>query len=219
MSDISNKTLAIFLLTATIVSLGGFLLTLDHVDGITGRAATDTGTSNFSINSTISVVFTQNLVEFGVGIVNSSGNHNCTLNTSGPGMLNGAANPINGPDCLGFNATLNPLRIQNQGTQNVTLNISFNSTNSQFVGGTTPSFTFRASVNDTGACGNSTSLNFNTAMTEVTAADTNYSICNITKFNWQNNNRTVNLDLGIKLPQDVSPGQHKVIITAYASNP
>jgi hypothetical protein len=219
MADITNKTLAVFLFVATVVSLGGFLMTFNTLDGISGRATTDTGTSNFSINSTISVAFTTNAVEFGVGVVNASGAHNCTLNTTGPGMHNGAANPTGGPDCIGFNATVEPLRIQNQGTQNVTLNISFNATSSSFVSGTTPDLTFRASFNETGSCGNATSATLNTAMTSVTVANTNYSICNSTTFGWVTNNRTLNIDLGIKIPQDATPGAKRVTITAFASNP
>jgi hypothetical protein len=219
MADISNKTLAGFLFIATIVSLGGFILTFNTLDGLSGRATTDTGTSNFSINSTLSVAFTTNSVEFGAGVVNATGSHNCTLNTSGPGMLDGAANPVGGPDCVGFNATIDPLRIQNQGTQNVTLNISFNATGAAFITGTTPSLSFRATPNETGACGNASSLMLNGAMTPVTVANTNYSICNSTGFGWQSSNRTLNIDLGIKIPQDANPGAKRITITAYASNP
>jgi hypothetical protein len=219
MADITNKTLAAFLLIATIVSMGGFLLTFETLDGLSGRATFDTGNSNFSINSTISVSFTTNAVEFGIGVVNESGAHNCTLNTSGPGMRNGAANPVGGPDCIGFNATLAPLRIQNQGTQNVTLNISFNATGTTFVTGTTPELGFKATTNETGSCGNATSLTFNTAYQAVTLANTNYSICNSTTFGWVPNNRTLNLDLGIRIPQDATPGVKRVTITAFASNP
>jgi hypothetical protein len=164
----------------------------------------------------LSVLFTTNSVEFGSGVVNSSGAHNCTLNTTGPGMLNGASNPTGGPDCIGFNATIEPLRIQNQGTQNVTLNMSFNATSSSFVSGTTPDFSFRASINETNACG---AGNLNGVMTSVSAANTNYSICNSTAFNWVSGNRTLNIDLGIKIPQDATPGVKRVTITAYASNP
>jgi hypothetical protein len=219
MTDISNKALAVFLLIATVASLSGFLLTFRTLDGMSGRATTDTGVSNFSINSTISVSFTTNTVEFGAGTINASGNHNCTLNTSGPGMLNGAANPVGGPDCIAFNATIDPLRIQNQGTQNVTLNVSFNATGTTFVTGTTPELGFKATANETGSCGNATSLTFNTVYQSVTSANTNYSICNSTAFGWTTNNRTLNLDLGIRIPQDATPGAKRVTITAFASNP
>ena len=162
--DLSNKALALILVVATTISFVGVILTMSKLDNInpvylSGRATTDTGTTNFSINSTISVAFTQNSVDFGSGIVNSSGSHNCTLNTTGPAMLAGGSNPTNGPDCIGFNATLPPLRIQNQGTQNVTLNISFSQAANTFIGGTNPSFTYRSSYNETStSCGGNISV-------------------------------------------------------------
>jgi hypothetical protein len=219
MTDISNKTLAVFLFLATIASLGGFMLTFRTLDDLSGHATFDTGNSNFSINSTISVSFTTNAVEFGAGLVNGTGSHNCTLNTSGPGMLNGAANPVGGPDCIGFNATLAPLRIQNQGTQNVTLNLSFNATQSAFVTGTTPEFGFKTTPNETGSCGNATSLFLNTVYQQAAAANTNYSVCNSTAFGWTFGNRTLNIDLGLRIPQDATAGAKRITITAYASNP
>jgi hypothetical protein len=225
--DVSNKTLALILVIATSISLLGTLITLDTLGSgggsLTGRATDDTATTNFSINSTVAVAFTVTNVEFGAGIVNATGDHNCTLNTTGAGMLAGGVNPTGGPDCIGFNATIPPLRIQNQGTQNVTLNLSFNATAAIFIGGTSPSFTFRALNNDTGACGNvssgSGSINLNNAQTQISAANTNFSICNSTALDWRPTNRTLSIDLGIKIPQDVQPGARRVTITAYASNP
>jgi len=221
MADISNKALAIFVLTAMSVSVLGFLATFQSLDGVTGRATTDTGNANFTINSSISVVFTTNSVEFGIGTVNASGFHNCTLNTSGVGMLAGGSNSITGPDCLGFNATVPPLLVQNQGNQNVTLNMSFNATATEFVGGTLPYFSFRAVLNETGACGNTTSqsLFLNQVQSSVSAANTNFSICNSTMFNWVSGNRTISLDLGLRIPQDAPSGIRRVTITAFASSP
>jgi hypothetical protein len=220
MADISNKTLGVFLLAAMVVSLGGFIVAFNHLDTVTGRATTDTGTTNFSINSTLSVSFTNNKVDFGTGVVNPTGNGSCTLNTTGPGMLNGGTNGVGttNPDCIGFNNSLQPLRIQNQGTQNVTLNMTFSQTASTFIGGTTPSFTYRTSWNETStSC--KTGLNGNVSVTEVAAANTNVSICNATQFNWISGTRTLNVDLGIKIPVDATPGTRAVTITAYASSP
>jgi hypothetical protein len=230
MMDLSNKALALILVIATAITLVGTTMTLSRLGSeqtpvhiFTGRATSDTGTSNFTINSTLAVAFVTNAVEFGTGVINATGDHNCTLNTTGPGMLAGSSNPITGPDCIGFNASVEPLRVQNQGTQNVTLNISFNATAASFVGGTTPGFAFRASWNETGACGNaslsSPTTNLNSAMVVISAANTNYSVCNSTAFDWRTDNRTLNLDLGISVPQDAPPGARRVTITAYASSP
>jgi hypothetical protein len=219
MADISNKTLGVFLLAAMIVSLGGFITAFNHLDTLTGRAATDTGTTNFTINSTLSVAFTNANVDFGSGIVNATGDHNCTLNTTGPGMLAGGVNPTGGPDCIGFNASLQPLRIQNQGTINVTLNLTFSQVASTFIGGTGPSFSYRSSWNETTSSCGGNGLNGNGSVNEVAVAGANVSICNATRFNWVSGARTLNLDLGIKIPQDAAPGTRLVTITAFASTP
>jgi hypothetical protein len=222
--DLSNKALALVLIIATTISLVGIVMTVSRLDDVgsvyvSGRATTDTGTTNFTINSTISVAFIQNNVDFGTGIVNGSGSHNCTLNTTGPAMLNGGVNPTGGPDCIGFNASVQPLRIQNQGTSNVTLNITFSQIASTFVGGTSPSFSYRSSWNDSlSSCGGN-GLNANVSVNEVAAANTNISVCNATRFNWVTGSRTLNLDLGIKIPQDAPSGTRLVTITAYASSP
>jgi hypothetical protein len=219
--ELSNKTLALVLVVATSVSLLGTILTIDRISNlsvpqyIVGRATTDTGVSNFSINSTVSIVFTTDTVDFGQGVVNTSGLHNCTLNTTGPGMLNGGTNGLPSIDCAGFYDSVEPLRIQNQGTQNVTLNLSFNATPAQWIGGTTPGYTFRPTLNESGACGNNF-LN-NATQTAVTTADANYSICNSTGFNWVSNSRTINVDIGLRIPQDAPPGERRVTITAFAS--
>jgi hypothetical protein len=206
----SNKTLAVLLVVATSVSLFGTIATIGRLEGhspfATGRASTDTGLANFSINSTISIVFTVNVVDFGSGNVNGSGAHNCTLNTS---------TALNAADCIGFNSNVPPLRIQNQGNGNVSLNISFNQSAAQFIGGTNPGLTFVASVNETGACG---SAYLNTAMTAVNTS-INHSICNSTGFNWITGNRTLNIDLGLRIPQDAPTGVRWLGITAYASSP
>jgi hypothetical protein len=218
MADITNKTLALFLLGAMVVSLGSFIVSFGAFDTLTGRiTGTDTAVSNFTINSSLSVVFTVDTVEFGIGSVNATATLNCTLNTSGPGMLNGASNPVSGPACLGFNASITPLRIQNQGNLNVSLNLSFNASADSFVGGTAAanSFSFRPTLNQTGACANAYLANY--TVFEI-SANTNYSICNLTGFNTLSVNRTLNVDLGITIPWDAVPGDRRVSIVAWANS-
>lgn len=222
--ELSNKTLALILVVATSISLVGTILTIDRISGITpyrvttGRALTDTATSNFSINGSINIVFLTNLVDFGLGQVNTSGLHNCTLNTTGPGMLNGATNGIPNLNCTGFYNSVAPLVVQNQGTANVSLNLTFNATPAQWIGGTNPAYSFRPSWNETGACG---VANFNNATVNAVTTAGNYSVCNYTgtapMFNWVSSNRTLNIDLGMRIPQDAPPGERRLTITAYVN--
>ena len=213
MTDITNKTLALFLLTATIVSLGGFIVSFNRLTdaGLTGRATTNmstTGQSNFSINGSLAIAFLINSADFGVGQVNMTGAHNCTLNTSLAMSL--------GTDCSGFYTNVPPLVIQNQGTQNVSLNLSFNASATQFISATNAYFGVKFSANDTTPCN---STNFNSGAWISVPLNTNLSICNNTGFNWVGGGRTINIDLGLRIPQEAIAGSRVVGITAWGTSP
>ena len=205
MSDISNKTLAVFLLVAMVVSLGGFLASFDALDSVTGFALTDTGVTNFTINSSLSVVFTIDKVEFGAGLVNQSGSHTCSLNTTGD-------NGIPNIHCSGFNNTVPSLLIQNQGTLNATLNISVNGDNSTFVQGDSPSpplFWFRLTNEEANSCFGS-DLNQTYQFVAPSGGNLTASeqqvVCENSAFDWNVGQRTLNLTVGIRIPQNSPPG-------------
>jgi len=203
------------------VSLGGFILSFNKLDdtGLTGRAVSS-GTTNFTINSSVSVVFLISNANFGTGIVNATGNHNCTLYTTGQGMLNGGSNSINGPDCIGFVAQVLPLRLQNQGTLAVTLNVTFSNNKTTFVGGTNPEFGFDFSANESNPCGGtSTFYGSYRALNNVSQSTVNITICNATQFSFSGGNRTLDLDIGMRIPQNAFAGARTTTITAYATNP
>jgi len=210
MADISNRTLATLLLVAIVASITCFILMIDEMAqrSITGHATLDTSSTNFSISSTVSVAFVINNVNFGVGLVNESGSHNCTLNTSNAFIVT---------DCSGFNQNLAPLVIQNQGTINITLNVTFSNNASVFVNGTSPSFTYKMSNNESNPCGSN--LQAQTWTEVVTQPYNNISICPFYNLNWVVGNRTLNMDIGVKIPQNAPTGLRATTITAYACNP
>ena len=215
-SDISHRALAIWIVSSMVVTLAGFLYFFGGMVplGITGLATgndTEIGSANFSINRSIAIYFTTANIDFGSGRVNNSlGNVNCTLNTSVAGPW--------GVNCIGFNApTISALRLQNQGTVNVSVTLNFTKAASGpdgFINGTGPYFGWRVSNNDTGSC---SSLKINTAENSV-VQNSNVSICNLTGFDYNIGRRTMNVDIGIKIPADAPTGARIVSIVAFASD-
>ena len=73
--DISNKTLALFLVAAIVLSLGGTLISLNRINkitGPTGYATTGTGFVNLSIVTNTDISIINATVDFGAGVVNVS---------------------------------------------------------------------------------------------------------------------------------------------------
>ena len=221
--ELTNKALALILVVATAVSLVGTILTINSLSDvqpdrvIIGRALTDTGVTNFTINSSLSVVFTIDAVEFGTGQVNQSGSHTCSLNTTGN-------NGIPNIHCTGFNNTVPSLLIQNQGTVNVTLNISVNADNSTFVQGDSPSpplFWFRLTNEEANSCFGS-DLNQTYQFVAPSGGNLTASeqqvVCENSAFDWNVGQRTLNLTVGIRIPQNSPPGTRTATFTATASS-
>lgn len=86
--EITNKTLAIFLVAAVVVSLAGTIISLNKLGTIhytTGYASTDTGTATLYVNSSTEIIFVIDAIDWGEGYVNATAGAplNCTLNSEG----------------------------------------------------------------------------------------------------------------------------------------
>lgn len=70
--EITNKTLAMFLVAAIVVSLAGTIISLNKLGRIstTGFATSDTGTASLYVNSTTEIFFAVDAVNWGEGYVN-----------------------------------------------------------------------------------------------------------------------------------------------------
>ena len=150
--EISNKTLAMFLVAAIVVSLGGTILSLQRLNSIstTGYATANTqGNATINVTSQTSLRFAINSVNFGTGSVNTTGGYtNCIMS------LNDTA-AFTKVGCLSFNANnaAGPsFVIENDGNTyvNLTLNASKNATG--FIGGTSPAFEYAIYQNETTSC-------------------------------------------------------------------
>ena len=122
MDDISNRTLAVFLITAIVVSLGATLGVLNKLSsGPTGRATTDQGNVSLRVATEASIILNQAIVDFGSGFVNNT-NPGCTNNAT----LEAAAAYADsgGTDCWTATETPTSLLLENDGNVNVTLDVT-----------------------------------------------------------------------------------------------
>ena len=173
MDDISNKTLAILLIGAMVVSLGGTMLSLNRLSGVSGPTqqitgyGTGTGYTNLTISSSSTIYMVNNVVDFGTGIVNitkaSSECMNATLLSGNetfqePVNLNRCWVNSTGLDFNGFNKTITPIYIRNDGNINVTLTFTSSEGNATtFIGGgsgsyPSPEYQFHTYCNDSNCC-------------------------------------------------------------------
>ncbi|MBD3204629.1 hypothetical protein GF327_10140 [Candidatus Woesearchaeota archaeon] len=145
MDDISNKTLATLLIAAIVITLGGTIISINRLSQvpkakISGRASTDTGTAEVTIQSSVSIVLQSNTVNFGTGYVNGS-NAACAsspdvnISTDGSGGTNANDCWINASDdSVWSNSNGNWFDVENDGTVNVSVDI-FGPTNVSFFSG------------------------------------------------------------------------------------
>ncbi len=114
MEDLSNKTLAMFLLAVMVVSLFGTFMVLNKVGSdvaVTGFAPTSGGIVNLSVSSLISITTNESaLVNFG----------SCTLNESRPINLTSMDDQDTPTYCTGFSR--GNISVRNDG--NVVVNVS-----------------------------------------------------------------------------------------------
>jgi len=144
MEEISNKSLAILLVVAIVVSMGGTFITLKRTQELpqvftpTGAATTSSeiGTTNVTIQENAEVTFTVSNINFGAGYVNASfTNCNMTSNTKD------GAKHYQG--CVGFtegattaDGELNTsLVLENTGNRNLSINLNASVDADSFIGG------------------------------------------------------------------------------------
>ncbi len=218
MADISNKSLAMFLLVAVIVSVTGTLYSIDKLQGggAVGYATmNETGKTNFTISNQLSIRFTDlTVMQFGNGYVNDSiPSGVCVINSTMDAAAIGAA----ASGCIGFNTTISSRNLTVENDGNVLANVTFNFTknSTSFIGGTNPSFQFLIVNNQTGSCRNI--LNGST-WTDVNINGVNGSsgirVCNM--FNTSDTNDTFYAALALTIPKTALVGSHEVSIYAVA---
>jgi hypothetical protein len=203
--DMSNKSLALLLVAAIVISLGGTIISLNKITGtdITGRAAQRSGYVNVTINTNGSCIIDNN-VNFGSGkpttnmtlstdVNNNGGGFTCDGSVAGTGL------------CWG-------LLINNTG--NVKLNISMNSSvnGTGLLGGTHSEYDFTWTVDDTELETNSCQGEDTTWRNVNQSNMNNSNVCYLLNFT-DGAADTVVIDYNITINQNTIPGEKTAAIT------
>jgi hypothetical protein len=213
--EFTNKTLALLLVVTLVLSMSGTLLSLSRLESfnrsegvVSGRAGSDIGNVTLQINNTASLIFTVKAVNFGSGSVNSSsGALNCSLNSMG------LVAPYN---CVGFTAVTQGLVLENDGNQNLSVELASNVNNITFIGGTQGGgsrFDWNVTENETGTCKRSM-FSANGTFVQVNDSAPGTLICG--DMNW-NQNDTFLIHVFINIPANSASGQRNATLTATGS--
>lgn len=124
MDDISNRTLALLLVTAIVVSLGATVYTLNYLGrfrgfGVpTGRAPSDLGNVSLEVSNQVSIFLSTSVIDFGTGFVNTS----CSLLTEySHANLTAGATYTDDTDCWTAPEAPTSWILENNGNLNATV--------------------------------------------------------------------------------------------------
>jgi len=211
MEEISNKTLAILLIAAIVISLGGTLISLNRlarikVPMITGfYGAAEEAIVQLEITALVQVNFTTDTINWGSGTV-ATGTDFCVLNSYDASI---------GANCTDFTPQTAGLVLENIGNRNVTLNITMEKDAPTFITGSSPVCKWNVSNLEPSSCPGM-------ALTPgawQTCATTALIVCNSTDggFLAKDESDTLKFDVLVQIPSDALPGAKTNVMTATAA--
>jgi len=207
--EISNKTLAWFVIGAVVVSLAGTLASFKGT--MTGYVASnDTGLASVNVAQSVILRFAINSTNFGSGSIDSgSGYTECNLS------INGSSN-IASSGCVGFNS-VNPggadaFVLENAGTSYLNVTINFTGNASTFIGGTNAKLQYAVSNNESNSC----QTLYNIGWTDVGAPNQSTLICyNMSHVTTQN---TIRIGMKMSIPTDALSGSRSITLLAQGTS-
>lgn len=194
----SDKALLIFAVILFVVSGAWLLVSYNQTTGF----ATSTGTANLSVESSASINFTTNNINWQSGKV-GVGLTNATLDTSAGTVTGG-----------NWTVVSQGLVLENIGNTNVTLDIKTGKTAATFIGGTSPSYEYNVSNVEASSCTATAGFNLGVWYT-VNTTDPGTRVCDL--FQFANGADTIRIDLRLVVPSDSKTGALGDIITATAT--
>lgn len=235
MDDISNRTLAIVLIAAILISFGGTLFGMSRLTAMTGVRApkvftplinamtTITATVNLSVFELTELNWTPKGLNWSEGQVDS-GTAGCTIDSDGnDGSVAVGATANNCTGSRAFTSVTGGLNMTNVGNTNLSVNLSTSTTPSIFIGGT--GAVAKWNISDAlgvGTAGEDTcSVAYNDgarAWTSFTTTQT--TVCNGTdKLRPTAGNNTLMVHFTFVIPQDTPTGGKNATVTAtYIKN-
>jgi len=207
--ELSNRALAVLLVLTIVVSIGGTLISLNSMPkGIVGYASdSETGTTQLTVSALTQITLTDSAVDFGTCGLNNSQTITYRSNSTNGQSLEDADSTCTGtfPD----NMTL-----ENTGNKLVNLTISSNVSGADFIDATSGegSLYFAGANSEVDAC----SSGLQTAFTNFSAADTNYTLCS--NFSTVNTNDEIFIMFQVELPADTTDGTKSATITVVGED-
>ncbi len=199
------------LLTALMISIAALAISFSHERGIasiTGLDSSGTATTSVNLTEEVSVKITGS-IDFGSGRVNSTA-VNATLDSN----LTGAAAVLGGT----WNGASLPqyVSIENDGTVNISVNVSGNSDNNAkgLIGGTSPLFQVKGITTKAGACSGTFVTSYDSGNVP-NSTETPLSLCAL--LNFPQSADSFNVSARLVIPNDANPGQRNVTITFSVS--
>ena len=201
MGDVSNKTLAILVGVAIVVSLIGLLsVGRGGITYLTGMSGSGTGPVSVNLSSEVSILITSS-IDFGNGRVNST-NPNATLDSDANTVVGGSWTPVQ-----------KYIKVENDGTVNISVNVSADGNNraAGLIGGTNPLFQLKGVATEASSC-----VTLGTTYTNVpNSTEAPFNICDRLRFGKTNDE--FNVSALVAIPSDAGTGQRNATLTFSAS--
>ncbi len=195
--EISNKTLAVIVVAAIVVTLGSTALIMRMGSPvITGMATDQVGTAQFNITSVVSIAIDDALIDFGAGSVTSPADY---------AVIDSDTTVTDGD----WSGTEDHFEVENDG--NVAINITINASNvaSGFIGGTSPAYKWMTDNSEAdGTCA--------TPISSYTDATTTTQLF-CSNLGFATGADSAALDLQLTIPSDATPGQKTSVVQFTAS--
>lgn len=203
--EISNKTLAVIVVAAIVITLGSTALIMRMgAPMITGMAVQQAGTATFNITDTVLIEINDNDIDFGHGSV-TAGATNAVIDSEGTNTS------------WDGTVTADEFELENQGNVAIDIHVNSTDTAAQFIGGSTPLYKWATDLTDVtgpGTC--STYLGgAEDTFVEVVTTDTNTLFCG--SLPHTDGGDRVGMDLQLTIPSDATPGVRTATINFVAS--
>jgi len=212
MNDVSNRTLALLLVTGIVIMLGSAVYTLNELGtGATGYAQNVEGNVSLIVSNQVSITLNNdNIVDFGTGYINTS----CTfVGTNNYANLTAADTTYDTSDCwTGTEQHTNGFIVENNGNLNASVSVR-GPLNTSFFDGYAGSYQYGIQVRgrqtaETGACPNG---NLNTTWSDI--AD-NRTVC--ADLLWDTDSTDeFGVDVNLRVPRDLPTGTYNASVVEF----
>lgn len=217
----SSNVLMVIAVVAVAVATFGFVFNILGVGQSTGFASNDGGNVTFEIESSVHINFTNNIINWSTGYVNTSGPAPCLPNVEAQlaTYTVGEASDPSGIFCgVNWQPQLQGLTLQSDSNQDIRVNLSSNQNATTLIDGAGnnfgSNFRWRVSNNESGACNDGAYQPQPATYSEI-VINTNVTICD--SLNWGPTNDSLDIDFLLNISDQASLlGYQTAVITALA---